>query len=152
MKRTVSSTVYPLHFEPSGNSGFHQLAGNVLIKYQGSCLKNCFSLPLSELVLVLSQRMKNQWWVSCAHKTHCFKSKMYLQIMQGSGLWKIVVSRLVYSSFCFLYKVYLMLFADAVSGQRGSGTRCLPASVCLGFEMSYMNPSNSGVYFHQIDY
>lgn len=80
------------------------------------------------------------------------KSKMCLQIMQGSGLWKIVVSRLVYSSFCFLYKVGLMLFADAVSGHRGSGTRCLPASVCLGFGMSYMYPSNFGVYFHQIDY
>lgn len=51
----MSSTVYPLHLEPSGNVGFRQLASNVLFKYQGLCLKNYFSLPLSELVLVLSQ-------------------------------------------------------------------------------------------------
>lgn len=37
------------------------------------------------------------------------KSKMYLKLMQGGGLWKIV-SRLVYSSFCFLFKVGLVLF------------------------------------------
>lgn len=34
---------------------------------------------------------------------------MYLKIMQGSGLWKIV-SRLAYSSVCFLFKVGLILF------------------------------------------
>lgn len=62
------------------------------------------------------------------------KSKMYLKIMQGSGLWKIV-SRLVSSSFCFLFKVCLILFGDAVSGHRGSSTRCLPASMWLGFEI-----------------
>lgn len=74
------------------------------------------------------------------------KSKMYLKIMQGSGLWKIVVSRLVYSSFCFLFKVCLILFADAVSGHRWSGTRCLPASVCLGFEIF----SGCHTWIHQI--
>lgn len=47
--------MYPLHLGPSGNVGFHQLASNILFKYQGSCLKNYFSLPLSQLVLVRSQ-------------------------------------------------------------------------------------------------
>jgi len=107
MKRSVSSTVYPLHFEPSGNLGFRRLASNVLIKYQGSHLKNYFSLPLSELLLVLSQFEKKV--VVGLFLPHSFlkllKSKLYLKIMQGSGLWKIVVSRLVYSSFYFLLKV-----------------------------------------------
>lgn len=62
------------------------------------------------------------------------ESKMYLKIMQGSGLWKIV-SRLVSSSFSFIFKVCLILFDDDVSGLRGSGTRCLPASMWLGFEI-----------------
>lgn len=94
MRRTMSSTLGTLWQPP----GFPQLAGNVLIKYQGSCLKNYFSLPLSELELVLSQlerrKKKNEPQTHSGSPSPPLlkskKKKMYLKIMQGSGLWKMV--------------------------------------------------------------
>lgn len=86
----MSSTV-PTPLEPSGSPGFPQLAGNVLIKYQGSCLKNYFSLPLSELVLVLSQfeKKKNHKLVVGLFLPHSFlkllKSKNVFE--NNAGKW-----------------------------------------------------------------
>lgn len=60
------------------------------------------------------------------------KSKMYLKLMQGSGLWRLSPDWfiLLFAFFSRLVWSYLM------SGHRWSGTRCLPASMCLGFEIS----------------